>query len=130
MGVQQQQQIREARKSLYPVMEKEKSNGKDVMFVKDKLFIDCVEYKPPQVQQPNQQQQQTSKRCHQGHLKVLSWNVNGLLRKLSDPDFVEYIQNFQIIFMFETWLTRKQQHNLEIEGYKSVHIFRNKSPNT
>ncbi|MCG8044656.1 MAG: hypothetical protein N0E48_03050 [Candidatus Thiodiazotropha endolucinida] len=51
VGVQQPQQIREARKPLYPVMQKAKENGKSVKFVKDKLYIDGVEYQQPQAQQ-------------------------------------------------------------------------------
>lgn len=55
VGVQQPQQIREARKPLYPVMQRAKGNGKEVKFDKDKLYIDGVEYQQPQVQQQNQQ---------------------------------------------------------------------------
>ena len=39
------QQVEEARKELYPVMIKEKQNGKKVKLVRDKLFIDVIEYK-------------------------------------------------------------------------------------
>ena len=55
VGVRMQwpQQVREARKALYPVMNKEKQNGKTVKLVRDKLFINGVEYKGEQQQQQN-----------------------------------------------------------------------------
>ena len=53
VGMQWPQQVREARKALYPVMNKEKQNGKTVKLVRDKLFINGVEYKGEQQQQQN-----------------------------------------------------------------------------
>ena len=55
VGIQWPQQIREARKALYPIMQQEKNNGKTVKLVKDKLFVNGVEYKPGPA--PGQQQQ-------------------------------------------------------------------------
>ena len=52
VGMQWPQQIREARKTLYPIMQREKNNGKTVKLVRDKLFVNGVEYVPPQPQQP------------------------------------------------------------------------------
>ena len=52
VGMQWPQQVREARKTLYPIMQREKNNGKTVKLVRDKLFVDGVEYVPPQPQQP------------------------------------------------------------------------------
>ena len=42
------QQVKEARKELYPVMIKEKQNGKTVKLVRAKLFINGIEYKAEQ----------------------------------------------------------------------------------
>ena len=39
-------EIMDKRKPLYSVLKKEKDLGKDVKFVKDKLFVNGVEYKP------------------------------------------------------------------------------------
>ena len=61
-------------------------------------------------------------------MRGTSWNVNGLYRKLADADFLEYISHFHLLLFNETWLSSKDQSNLEIDEYKSVHIFANKSP--
>lgn len=58
IGMQWPQQVREARKSLYPVMQREKQNGKEVKLVRDKLYINGTEYRQGQDQQQQQQQQQ------------------------------------------------------------------------
>ena len=51
VGVQWPQQVRETRKSLYPVMQKEKQKGKNVKMVRDKLYINGTEYKPTEQDQ-------------------------------------------------------------------------------
>ncbi|MES9880358.1 MAG: reverse transcriptase family protein [Sedimenticola sp.] len=61
---------------------------------------------------------------------MLSWNVNGLSRKLVDPDFLEFVNNYDILFLSETWLAPNNCTNLNIQGYESDHIFGNKNPNT
>ena len=58
IGMQSPQQVREARKSLYPVMQREKQNGKEVKMIRDKLYINGTEYR----QQQDQQQQQSQPR--------------------------------------------------------------------
>lgn len=60
IGVQWSQQEREARKVLNPIMQQEKSKGNTVKLVKDKLFVNGVEYVPSQPQQQQQQQQPPS----------------------------------------------------------------------
>ena len=55
IGMQWPQQVREARKALYPVMQQEKQNGKNVKLVRDKLYIDGTLYRP-KAPQPQQQQ--------------------------------------------------------------------------
>ena len=51
VGVQWPQQVRETRKSLYPVKQKEKQKGKNVKMVRDKLYINGTEYTPAQQDQ-------------------------------------------------------------------------------
>ena len=53
IGMQWPQQIRDARKALYPIMQKEKQNGKHVRMARDKLYIDGILYKPTAQQQQN-----------------------------------------------------------------------------
>ena len=57
VGIQWPQQIRDARKALYPIMQQAKNDGKTVKLVKDKLFINGVEYKPGPATGQQQQQQ-------------------------------------------------------------------------
>lgn len=49
------------------------------------------------------------------------------MRKLSDVDFINYITEYDIILLNETWLTKKDNFNFEIQGYTCEHIFGNKS---
>ena len=58
VGIQWPQPIREARKALYSIMQREKANGKAVKLVRDKRLVNGVEY----VQQQQQQQQQRNRR--------------------------------------------------------------------
>lgn len=46
IGVQWPQQVREARKSLYPIMQQERNKGNTMKLVKDKLFVNGVEHVP------------------------------------------------------------------------------------
>lgn len=46
IGVQWPQQVREARKTLYPIMQQEKNKGNTVKLVRDKLYVNGVEYQP------------------------------------------------------------------------------------
>jgi len=39
-------------------------------------------------------------------LSVLSWNINGLVRKRCGSDFEEYITQFDLVILFETWLPK------------------------
>ena len=58
VGIQWPQHVRDARKLLYPIMQQEKNKGNTVKMVKDKLYVNGVEYVPGQQQQHQQQQQQ------------------------------------------------------------------------
>lgn len=46
VGIQWPKQVLEARKSLYPIMQREKAKGSTVRMVRDKLFINGQEYNP------------------------------------------------------------------------------------
>ena len=54
------------------------------------------------------------------------WNINGLIRKLTDADFVEYTRSY-IILLCETWISDKNTIDLDIQGYDSTHIFGQKT---
>ena len=51
----------------------------------------------------------------------------GLKRKLADTDFLDFVKQYDVIFLCETWLNRKETCNLDISGYQSDHIFGTKS---
>lgn len=104
-------------------MQQEKSKGNAVKLVKDKLFVNGVEHVPG----PAAEHQRQKQDCQQEHINIISWNVNGLLRKLTDLEFINYVQNYDILLLSETWLTKKDHLNFDINGYISEHIFGNKS---
>ena len=54
----------------------------------------------------------------------------GLKRKLTDTDFINYISSFDIIFLGETWLSKNDSTNFDIEGYCCDHVFASKSLGT
>ena len=54
-------------------------------------------------------------------LSFISWNVNkGLRQKLKDPEFVNIVNNYDIICLLECWVSENDQ--IELEGYEQ-HIF-------
>jgi len=53
--------------------------------------------------------------------------VNGLIRKLADPDFIEYISDYKLLLFTETWLSPHTHYNLQLNGFCSEHLFGNKS---
>ncbi|MES9880359.1 MAG: hypothetical protein ABW185_05695 [Sedimenticola sp.] len=55
IGVQWPKQIRDTRKSLYPIMQREREKGNTVKMVRDKLFINGHAYQPPNGQPINNQ---------------------------------------------------------------------------
>ena len=57
------------------------------------------------------------------------WNVNGLSRKLGDPDFLEIIQKYDIVLLSETWLSQNTHINLDLKGFKAYHLYGNKCTN-
>jgi len=56
--------------------------------------------------------------------------VNGLKRKIADTDFCEFVSKYDIVFFNETWISDKNQTDLNIKGFDCNHIFGNKSRTT
>jgi len=48
-------------------------------------------------------------------VKILTWNVNGLSHKIQDQDFIHEINDYDIIILKETWLSKNTCVNLEIQ---------------
>ena len=61
---------------------------------------------------------------------MIAWNVNGLIRKLGDIDFVDTINKFDVIFLSETWISGKHVNNLELQNFESYHIYGQKTRGT
>ena len=55
-------------------------------------------------------------------IRVLSWNINGLGNKMTDPDLFTFIRNYDIIFFIETM--KGNDFTLSIPGYKFHHVSR------
>ena len=55
-------------------------------------------------------------------IRVLSWNINGLGDKMTDPDLFIFICNYDIIFFIETM--KGNDFTLAIPGYKFHRISR------
>ena len=64
-----------------------------------------------------------------GHeeLRIISWNINSLIRKLSDEDFLSELNSYDIVLLSETWISSKYQCHLEIDGFNSIHMYGQKS---
>ena len=56
------------------------------------------------------------------NIRALSWNINGLENKMTDPDLVAFIRNYDIIFFIETM--KGNDFTLAIPGYKFHHVSR------
>jgi hypothetical protein len=57
-------------------------------------------------------------------LKFCSWNIEGLLGKLDDEDFLSTINSFDCITLVENWL--KNYSTVNIQGFYSFSKFRQK----
>ena len=55
-------------------------------------------------------------------IRVLSWSINGLGNKMTDPDLFTFIRNYDIIFFIETM--KGNDFTLSIPGYKFHHVSR------
>ena len=55
--------------------------------------------------------------------------MNGLLRKLTEHDFLQFVTQYDLIFLSETWISESACNtvNLDIDGYSCMHIPGNKS---
>lgn len=47
----------------------------------------------------------------------------GLLRKLCDQDFLDFVSHYDILLLNETWISDQEQFNLDTEGYTGEHIY-------
>ena len=58
-----------------------------------------------------------------GELNILSWNVNGLTStKKDDDEFVNILSKYDLIFLYETWTSSK--NNVKLSGYTAHNFYR------
>ena len=55
------------------------------------------------------------------YLSIVSWNINGIKNKINDPDFLELLRPYDIIFLSETWID-KGEENISIDGFFSLSV--------
>ena len=58
---------------------------------------------------------------------MISWNIHGLKRKLGDIDFISLVNEYDVVFLSETWISDSETVNLDIDGYSCDHVYGNKS---
>ena len=58
-------------------------------------------------------------------LSLISWNIEGLKSCIDDVKFLEFVYNFDIVFLCETW--QKSIDDFSINGYESVTVPRPQS---
>ena len=63
-------------------------------------------------------------------MNVLAWNINGLKRKIVDEDFIDFITNYDLIFLNETWISKHETLNFDMPGFCCELIAGNKARNT
>ena len=57
-----------------------------------------------------------------GEIRVLSWNIKGFGNKMADPDLLEFIREYDIIFLTETM--KGNDYTLVLPGYQFYHVGR------
>ena len=57
-----------------------------------------------------------------GEIRIVSWNINGLGNKLTDPDLLPFIREYDIIFLTET--IKGNDYSLVLSGYQFHHVSR------
>ena len=46
-------------------------------------------------------------------MRILSRNIHGLKRKLGDTDFLQYVSDYDIVFLSETWHSKTETLNID-----------------
>ena len=60
-------------------------------------------------------------------INIFSFNVEGLKPKLGDPNFIDFIQKYDVVIFTETWKAKTSKVN--IEGYCDYSQIRPKHKN-
>ena len=54
------------------------------------------------------------------NLTISSWNVNGLMKKINDTEFLQMITKYDVVCLSETWTTGKD--NVNIQSFTAIHV--------
>lgn len=112
---------REATKTRYPIKKAEKRQGHSVKVVGEKMYVTGHLYKP------SYGSTAYTCRSREEHLNILSWTVKGLVRILSDTDFLDLVSDHGIVIVKETWILPNTHYHLDIKGFISSHTYGIKS---
>ena len=105
--VQQTRAVLQKRRGMNDIYEREKAAGRQLKWSEAKLLVgdgDSGNFR------------EVAEKDKHRELRIISWNVNGLRKKLDDVDFIDYIKQHDIILLSETWLSKRHRENLSIQG--------------
>lgn len=116
--MQQTKAVLTKRREMADIVDREKAAGRTIRWAGAKLLVrDGTSGNFRQVTSQGGREK----------LRIVSWNINGLLTKLADETFKEILNDFDIIFFNETWISKNNTLELDILGYKCVHVYGNKA---
>ena len=89
VGVQQTKAVLQRRKDLSAAYDREMAAGKTVKWAGAKLMVRegnvCEFY-------------EVKEQAEQEELRIVAWNINGLVRKLHDVDLINFVNSYDILF--------------------------------
>ena len=65
-----------------------------------------------------------SRQCKQNSISISYWNVQGIINKIQDTDFLKNITHHDIIGLGETWLTTGNKNMLNLSSYYDYSVVR------
>ena len=60
-------------------------------------------------------------------MSIISWNIEGLKSCCDDDDYLNFVQNFDIVFLSETW--QRSENEFRLHGYECFDVPRPESIN-
>jgi len=81
---------------------------------------DCVSESDLKPQHPNTQQNDNTQTQAPSNFTFLSWNIEGLINKLSDHDFVNFVTSFDVVCLQETFATASFDFDIHFDKFLVV----------
>ena len=63
---------------------------------------------------------------HKKNISILTWNIHGFKRKLTDIEFINNTCVYEIVFLSETWIKERDAFDFNISGYTCEHLYAHK----